>query len=201
MKTITNIKQQIKRQDRYSVFVDDTYSFSFSESELLNSGLKIGQSFTDLELEQLKKTALEDKAYSRSLDLLARRPRSEWELRDYLRRKEYDTDTADRIVARLQKRGYIDDKQFADSWVNSRRLLKKTSQRKLWQELKQKRIAEEVINQVLSEDETDEQQVLRDLIDKKRTQSRYQDSDKLTQYLLRQGFRYDDIKAVYSGEQ
>ena len=40
---ITAIKQQVKRQDRYSIYGDGKYLFSFSESELLNSGIKIGQ--------------------------------------------------------------------------------------------------------------------------------------------------------------
>lgn len=193
---ITDIKQQVKRHDRYSIYVDGKYVFSFSESELLNLGLRIGQEFEAGELEKLKKTAVEDKAYMRSLDLLARRARSEWELRDYLRRKDYETDTIEKIVNRLSEAGYVNDKKFAEAWVNNRRLLKATSKRKLWQELKQKRVPEDSINEVLAEDETDEQQVLKDLIAKKRNQSRYQDDQKLIAYLLRQGYNYDDIKTV-----
>lgn len=49
----------------------------------------------------------------------------------------------------------------------------------------------------LAEDETDERQVLRELIAKKRKTSRYQD-DQLIAYLARQGFAYDDIKAAIS---
>lgn len=193
---ITDIKQQVKRQDRYSIYVDGKYVFSFSESELLNLGLRIGQEFGPGDLEELKKTAIEDKAYTRSLDLLARRARSEWEVRDYLKRKDYETDVIEKIVNRLSKSGYIDDAKFAEAWINNRRLLKSTSKRKLRMELMQKRVDESIINEALLEDETDEQQVLRDLIAKKSHQTRYQDKTKLMQYLLRQGFSYDDIKAV-----
>jgi regulatory protein len=84
--------------------------------------------------------------------------------------------------------------------VESRRLLKATSKRKLAMELKQKRIAEDIITQVLAEDETDERHVLRDLIAKKRTQTRYQDEQKLLAYLMRQGFNYDDIKAALQND-
>lgn len=195
---ITDIKQQVKRQDRYSIYVDGKYVFSFSESELLNLALRISQEFDQEGLEQLKKTAIEDKAYTRSLDLLSRRSRSEWELRDYLRRKDYEPDVIEKIVTRLSERGYINDKKFAESWVNNRRLLKSTSKRKLNMELKQKRVPEEVINEVLAEDETDERQVLRDLVAKKRQQSRYHDTQKLMQYLMRQGFNYEDVKYVVS---
>lgn len=193
---ITDIKQQVKRQDRYSIYVDGKYIFSFSESELLSLGLRVGQEFTPAELEELKKTAVEDKAYMRSLDLLARRVRSEWEVRDYLKRKDYESDVIEKTVNRLADAGYIDDVKFAEAWINNRRLLKATSKRKLQMELRQKRVADEVIAIALEEDETDEQNILKELVAKKRQQSRYQDDQKLMAYLMRQGFNYDDVKSA-----
>jgi len=198
---ITDIKQQVKRAGRYSIFVDGKYSFSLSESELLEVGLKINQEFSSQELDQLQQTAVEDKAYMRSLDLLARRPRSEWEMRDYLKRKDYEEPVIQVIIDKLTQRDYINDKKFAESWIQNRRLLKNTSKRKLWQELKQKRVSDETINQVLEADETDELAVLKELIAKKRTQTRYQDTTKLMQYLIRQGFMYQDVKASLQDEQ
>lgn len=193
---ISDIKQQVKRQDRYSIYVDGKYVFSFSETELLNLGLRVGQEFSQEELEKLKKTAIEDKAYMRALDLVARRIRSQWELQDYLKRKDYEADVIEKTINRLTDAGYVDDKKFAEAWVNNRRLLKSTSKRRLQMELRQKRVTNDVINEVLAEDETDERQVLRDLVDKKCQQTKYQDSQKLIAYLMRQGFSYDDIRSV-----
>jgi regulatory protein len=200
MSKITDIKQQVKRQDRYSIYVDGKYVFSFSENELLNLGLRVGQEFGEGELEELKKTAIEDKAYMRSLDLIMRRQRSEWEVRDYLKRKDYEQDIIEKIVNRLAGMGYVDDKKFAEAWVSNRRLLKATSKRKLTMELRQKKVADEIVREVLAEDETDERQVLRDLIAKKRNQTRYQDEQKLIAYLLRQGFNYEDVREVLREE-
>jgi regulatory protein len=191
---ITAIKQQVKRADRYSIYVDSKYSFSLGESELLNTGLKIGQEFTEAELVELKNKAVLDKAYDRALNLIMRRARSEWEMRDYLKRKEYDPDQIEATISRLRERGYIDDADFARRWVENRRLLKATSKRRLMQELRQKRVADDIIEEVLNADETDEREVLRQLIDRKRKQTKYQDDLKLTQYLVRQGFDYGIIK-------
>lgn len=193
---ITDIKQQVKRQGRYSVFVDEKYSFSLSEAELIQSGIRIGREYSQTELDGLLKTAILDKAYMRSLDLLARRARSEWELRDYLRRKDYEPSVIDATILRLTEAGYVNDLVFARAWVENRHLLKSISQRKLWQELKQKRIADEVISQVLAEDTTNEQETLRQLVEKKSQQSRYQDPQKLMAFLMRQGYGYDDVKTV-----
>jgi len=196
MPKITDIKQQVKRQGRYSIFVDEKYCFSLSENELMRSGIRIGREYSESELEELQQTAVLDKAYMRSLDLLSRRARSKWEMRNYLKRKEYEPEIVDKIIDRLIAAGFIDDYKFAQSWVQNRHLLKNISQRKLWQELKQKHISDEIINTVQEEDESDDRDTLKDLITKKRTQSRYKDDQKLIAYLAGQGFRYDDIKQV-----
>lgn len=193
---VTDIKQQVKRADRYSIYVDDKYAFSLSESELLATGLRTGQEFSETELTELKDKAILDKAYDRALNLIMRRPRSEWELRDYLKRKYYDDPVIQEILNKLSVRGFINDKDFAKRWVENRRLLKSTSKRRLHQELRQKRVADEVIQEVLDADETDEREVLRELVTKKRQQSKYQDNLKLMQYLSRQGYSYNDIKSV-----
>lgn len=197
---LTDIKQQVKRQDRYSIYVDGKYIFSFSENELINSGLKIGQELSEQELSGLKDQAVLDKAYDRTLNLISHRPRSEWELRDYMKRKGYDEDVASQTLSRLRKRGYVDDADFARRWVENRRLLKSTSKRRLSQELHQKHISDDIIRHVLEADETDERKVLRELIERKRKQTKYQDNLKLMQYLSRQGFNYDDIKSALSEE-
>ena len=80
--------------------------------------------------------------------------------------------------------------------MDNRRLLKSISKRRLAQELRQKRISDDIIQTALNNDEADELGVLRELIAKKRLQTRYQDDLKLMQYLSRQGFSYGDIKTV-----
>lgn len=193
---ITDIKQQVKRQDRYSVYVDEKYSFSLSENELMQQGLKIGQEFSKESFDEIKQTAVEDKAYMQAIDLIARRKRSKWEMEQYLKRKGYSNNTITKLLNMLSINKMLDDKDFARAWVENRRLLKHTSKRKLWQELKQKRVPDSIITEALENDETDEQQVLAKIVEKKRTQTRYQDKEKLMAYLLRQGFSYGDVKSA-----
>ncbi len=193
---ISNITQQVKRTDRYSVFIDEKYSFSLSENGLLQANVRVGQEVTEVELETLKDAAKSDNAYSQALSIIVRRPRSEWEVRDYLKRKKYVPELIEEITARLTARGFINDEDFARRWVESRRLLKSTSKRRLTMELRQKRVADDIVRAVLDEDQTNERSVLRELIDRKRQQSRYQDGQKLMAYLVRQGFNYDDVKSV-----
>lgn len=198
---ITDIKQQVKRQGRYSLFVDGKYAFSLSENALLSHGIRIGQELSEQELQDYKDASRLDKAYNLTLSYVARRLRSEWELQDYFRRKDIDEEAGEHIMDRLKHFGYVDDTAFARSWIENRRLLKPISRRRLMLELRQKHVADDIIRQLLEEDETSDIETLKSLIERKRRQSRYQDNQKLMQYLVRQGYNYDDIKSVLrSGE-
>lgn len=193
---ITAIQQQIKRPERYSIFVDGKYSFSFGESALLEQGLRIGQELSEQEVHELKKRSSDDKIYNAAIRYIAMRQRSEWEITSYLERKGAEPALQTQILNKLSDYGYVDDEKFAAAWVENRRLLRPISKRKLQQELKVKRVSNEVIEKVLQGDETDELAVLKALIIKK--QPRYPDRLKLMQYLARQGFQYDDIKTAIS---
>jgi regulatory protein len=193
---ITAITQQVKQKGRYSIFVDGKYALSLSESALLDQRLALGQELDEPRLKELKQQSADDKVYGLALRYAAMRQRSEWEIRSYLERKKVSPALADAILNKLSKLHFVDDKKFAEAWVDSRRLLRPTSLRKLQQELRAKRVSNEVIEQVLAEDETDELDALRELVAKKR--ARYPDDLKLMQYLARQGFGYEDIKQVLS---
>ena len=197
---ITNIKQQVKQTDRYSVFVDGKYSFSLSENALLKSGLTSGQELSLAQVDKYKQLSADDKIYSRALRYVAMRPRSTWELATYLRRKDAAEALTESVVQRLTDLGLLNDASFAVSFVRDRQLLRPTSRRKLILELKKKHIAEEHIQAALAENELSEADSLSQVIDKKRRQTKYQDDDKLMQYLARQGFGYGDIKSALSRE-
>lgn len=220
---ITKISQQVRRQDRYSIYVDEKYLFSLNEYQLASSGLRIGKELTESEVESFATESQFGKAYERSLNYVMIRPRSEKEIKDYLTRtflypkpktyvnkkgervfKKQEVDKAkvaemiERVLQRLNDKGYINDEAFAKSWVASRQLHKKPSKRKLEQELYAKGIDQKIIATVLQNSEETEKDNLLELVKKKRRLVRYQDNQKLTTYLLRQGFNYDDIKECIS---
>ncbi|MEO7364624.1 MAG: RecX family transcriptional regulator [Candidatus Saccharimonadales bacterium] len=203
---ITAIKQQLKTRDRYSVYVDEQYSFSLGETALLDSGLHSGHELTSQNIEEYKKLSLDGKLYNRALRYVAMRQRSAWEMQTYLERKGADVPLVGTIIARLTELGLIDDYKLARAYVADRQLLRPTSRRKLMAELKKKRVAQAVIDEVLAEqaeasDGNADRSVLRDLIERKRRQTKYQDDLKLMQYLARQGFGYGDIKSALSADE
>lgn len=193
---ITGIKQQVKRTDRYSIFVEGKYAFSLSEGALLESQLASGQQLTEEQVKEYKKLSADDKLYNQTLRYVAMRPRTRWEIEFYLERKKADSPLQSLILNKLSKVGLVDDEKFARAYVSDRRLLRPTSRRKLTAELRKKHVADDIIQAALGNETEDEQHALHEVIVRKRKQTKYQDDTKLMQYLARQGFRYDDIKSA-----
>ena len=191
---ITGIKQQVKRSDRYSIFIDGRYGFSLSDTALLDNKLVPGQELSAKEVREFKQLSQDDKLYNLTLRYVALRPRSRWEIETYLERKKAAPALTSKILNKLSDIDLIDDKKFAVAFASDRRQLRLASRRKIIQELRQKRVADDVIQIAVGNKAEDEHAALHEVIDRKRRQSRYHDDLKLMQYLARQGFNYGDIK-------
>ncbi len=198
---ITKIAPAVKTAGRYNIFVDEKYSFSLDETQLVKIGLKKGDEISDEKLSELKGESDFGKNYIRAVDLISRRLRSEREIRDYAWRKQWSKENLEKVIERLYERGYLNDEKFAESFVRSRANLRNYSKRKMEMELMKKGIASEIRAKVLAEsEEFDEDQALKNLIAKKRKS--YDSEQKLIAYLARQGFSYDKIKTSLSeGEE
>jgi regulatory protein len=193
---ITSIKQQVKRSDRYSIYVEGKYAFSLSETSLLDSKIASGQELSLEQVKEFKQLSADDKVYGQALRYVAMRPRSRWEVQFYLERKQAPPPLTESILNKLSIIGLLDDDKLAQAFVNDRRLLRPTSRRKITADLRKKRISSEAIDKALGSDPQDEQAALSHIIQVKRRQAKYQDDLKLMQYLARQGFSYDDIKSA-----
>jgi regulatory protein len=196
---ITRITQQQKQHNRYSVFVDEKYAFSLSETKLLESRLVSGQELTKEQIADYKKLSAEDTLYNRALNYVALRPRSIWEVEFYLKRKDSPAPLIEQITNKLTELGLLNDKKFVQMFVHDRALLRPTSRRKMIMELRKKHISEEVIQLTFETEPTDDLTTLREIVAKKRQLTKYKNDElKFMQYLARQGFGYSDIKQVLS---
>lgn len=89
-------------------------------------------------------------ALERAVSLLAVRARTERELRDALRQCAYSDAVIDRVIARMDEAGYIDDADFASQWAASR-TGKGLGTRRIAMELRQKGVDAEHIEQALGQ--------------------------------------------------
>src|SRR5438034_817005 len=92
----------------------------------------------------------EEQARALCLRLLTARSRTRAELTGQLAKRGYPDEVSNRVLDRLADVGLIDDADFAEQWVQSRRANKGKSKRALAAELHTKGVDNEVIDTVLA---------------------------------------------------
>jgi regulatory protein len=198
---ITAIKQQVKNQERVSIFVDGKYGFSFSLDELVKYKLKNNQELTEADVKKYKKLSADGKLRGRALEWLMNRPHSEREFRDYLYRKKAEPEQIENFIQEFTGKGYLDNAKFA-VWFAELQARRGKSDRAIKSELFKKGIGREVVEETLAGEESDEAERLKALIDKKQKTSRYKDDPvKLAKYLTSQGFPYSLVKEYLAKNQ
>lgn len=207
---ITDISLQAKNKDRVNVSIDGKYRFSLDVFQVGELGIKIGNEYKDSELYELETEGEFSKLYTRALEYCLMRPHSAREVRDYLWRKTRKTryksrqtgeikeregvsaGLTERVYQRLLEKGYIDDGKFTRFWVENRNQTKGSSRRKLENELRAKGIEPTLIQAALDDSSRSDEQEVQKVLAKKR--AKYPDEQKLIQYLLRQGFSYNEVR-------
>ena len=95
---------------------------------------------------------MKSEEYQRLIDsafrYLSFRPRSEKEIADYLQKK--NPDIVDAVITRLRELGYVDDVKFAQWWIRVRQGRKPKGMQLIIYELLSKGVTRDVIEQVLS---------------------------------------------------
>ena len=141
-----------------------------------------------------------EKLYNKALRFLSFRPRSEKEIRDYLQKKNSDPQTAQKIIDKLKEYNFINDKEFARLWFESRIKLKPRAIRVIKLELKQKGIEDELIDEIFDNTKTDDKELALVLAEKRFKRYAKEEpqkaKEKMYRFLISKGFNYDTIKDV-----
>ena len=198
MATITALTAQMKNPDRVNVFIDGTFALGLAQT--VAAGLRVGQEISQAELEKLDQHDEVHRARERVLGLLARRPYSSSEISRYLRRHQMGDETIQNVIDDLTEAKLIDDDAFAAYWVEQRETFRPRSRLALRQELSQKGVDREVVNEALSEiDEIDAaRRVALKQAGRWRGLAEAEWRTKLTRYLMRQGYPYDIVSEIVS---
>jgi regulatory protein len=199
MPRITALKQQLKRPDRFSIYVDGRFSFSLSDQQLADCDLTVGREITLADLAEYKQQSQTGKALVAAYRLLSYRSRSCHEMKQRLAAKGYDEDTIEQVNQKLSRLRLLDDENFAQLWTQQLKSRTKSRSR-LKSDLAQKRISPDLIEQAMTDlDEDHDREAIKQLI-QKQLNKKTPDRQKLVGYLVRQGFRLGQVLQVIGQE-
>jgi regulatory protein len=193
---ITALQQQATNADRVNIFIDERFLMGASALIVMQLGLRIGQELSEAQLEQLRSDEELQQAVERALNYLSFRPRSQREVRDYLKRKNTSPEVIDAAMMRLQRLDLINDRNFASFWLETREQFSPKGARALKNELRVKGVEREIVDEVIDE-EQDEERAQRAAEKKAYSLLRQPGIDyatfqrRLGSFLQRRGFGYD----------
>lgn len=149
------------------------------------------------------------RALAAAYRLLARRDRSECELRAALEKREIPPETIDAAVEYLRERRLVDDRKFAHGRAQSLARNKKVGPRYVRDALKKNGIGETLIQEAVAETFSDprrERDEIRALVEKKNKTMKkdatpLQRKKKLFDFLLRRGFSYDAVMKALNARE
>jgi regulatory protein len=178
------------------VYLDDRFAFGLPA--LVAASLRTGQHLSDAEVEALREEGNVEAAYSRVLDYLSYRPRSQAEVAIYLQKRGLSDAQIEAVTARLKRAGLVDDEEFARFWIENRERFRPRGLRALRYELRSKGIGDDVIDQALAGIDVSESAYR--AAGKKVPQWSHLDRKtfdrKMVEHLARRGFDYEVAREV-----
>jgi len=197
MRKITAIKAQRKNTERVSIFLDGEYAFGLTR--IVAGWLQVGQTLSEEKIDALKREDEQEMAYLRAVNYLSYRPRAKAEIRKNLRKHDVPDEAIEAALERLEKNNFVNDKEFAKLWIENRNQFRPRGRHALRMELRQKGVADEVIENNLDQLVDEETLVYKAGIKKARKLARYEWQDfrkKLAGFLARRGFSYGLISPL-----
>ncbi len=193
---ITSLEPQVNNPERINLYVDGHFLLGVNAEIVLKMGLQVEQELLPEQLEQLRSEEAEQQAVDRALNYLSFRPRSREEVRRYLRRKETPPEIIEAALARLDRLDFVNDRAFAEFWIETRGQFNPRGAHALKNELRMKGVEREVVDELV-DDEQDEERALRAGRKKAMSLVNVPNMDyarfrnRLGPFLQRRGFGYD----------
>lgn len=195
MKTVTEIKQ-VGKSEKYKLFLNDEFAFFVSLEAVYKNSIKKCNDYDEEFLKQVKAESDNFFAYTMALNLMATSIKTKKQLDEYLYKKGFDKDVRRLAIEKVESYGYINDKEYAERFVESAKKTKGINLIK--QQLFAKGVSKDIVEQVLnglSQENEIENLAKKFVKNKEKNDSTKQ---KLYRHLISKGFGYGDAMKTVS---
>lgn len=118
MPKITKIVKQ-KAKHRYSIFLDDVFSFGIQESVLIKFNLRKGLEIDEQTIQEIKEAEILAKAFSVALNYVSYQERTVRQVENRLTEDQFPEEVINKVLQLMVKRNYINDQRFANLYIQT----------------------------------------------------------------------------------
>lgn len=200
---VTGIITQIEELDkrRCKVYIDQEYAFTIYKGELTEYKIRVNNPIDDKIYHMIKTEVLPKRAKKRCLNLLQKRPYTEYKLREKLVEGYYTEDIVDEAIAYVKSFHYIDDYEYACQYIFYHK--ESESRRKMEEKLMLKGIDRDTLQKAFNDSYTEDEQFqieleqAKKLLQKKKYEpdnADWKERQKIYSFLVRKGISSAAIK-------
>ncbi|KEK22293.1 recombination regulator RecX [Bacillus gaemokensis] len=203
MAVITKVEVQKRTKERFNIYIDrgqgEEYGFSVNQVVLIKYGLQKGLEIDEVELGNILYNEEVQKAYLQAISYLSYQMRTKQEVAEYLQKKETGQAIISEVVSKLLHDRYINDKEYAISYVRTHSNVNQKGPTVIRRELLGKGVQEVIITHSLQEYSKEKQiENAFAIVEKKKKSyqkhSFLQMKQKLEEMLVRKGYLRDVIQ-------
>lgn len=114
------VKYELTKKNIYNVYLSNDEVLELDESVITNNELLLKKRIDNDLYDKLKRDNKICILVNASIKYINVRLRSIKEIKDYLLKKEEDTDLIDEVISRLMKMGYLDDRRFTEAYIKDK---------------------------------------------------------------------------------
>lgn len=198
---VTALKFQKRNPKRVSVFLDGAFAFGMHQETVERLGLAVGREVNRQELDRLLAEEELRKCRDYALLLLSYRARTRAELEQRLVRKGFAPDITKTTIERLEAMKLVDDRRFAEGFVQDRISIGHKGKWRVRAELMKRGVGRQEIEEALRK-APDETQAAVELVEQYAKRYARLEPEvrrrRLFALLSRRGFSLDTIRDVLS---
>ena len=194
MGIVTKVEVQKRHKERVNVYIDDEFCCGLNAEIATKNGVKKGADFTHNDLIAIMVESDKMTALQKACDYIAKMPKTEKNIRDYLAKKGYEELVINSVIDKMKEYNYIDDVAYAKEYLQS---VKDMGVNKIRYNLLKRGIKKNVVDTILC-DYDDSRDVMLDIAKKFMKDKEYsmENFAKLSRRLASKGFEYDKISSI-----
>lgn len=202
MATITKVEVQKNNKQKVNIYIDGEYYNKLYLDTCVKYGIKAGIKVDLDDLHSIIRESEKTLALNACAKYVTVALKTTKQVRDYLKKKEFDEEIIEYVLEKLEEYRYIDDRAYVSAYVASYN--KKFGKNKLIQNLRTKGVSQNIIEEYfdnIADENNEDNEVCYSIATKKAKNLNLEDIkdvQRLNRFLVSRGFDFDEIANVIS---
>ena len=195
-----------KKNNKYKIVLEDGNIIETYDEVIIKENILYKKEITDELKNKIEKQNKYYETYNNILKYIKTKLRSEFEIREYIKKNEIDKSTEENIINKLKETKLIDDKTYVYAYIHDRIKFSNDGPYKIKKELLKQKIEENIIEDELNKLDKEEiyEKLKKQILKKLNSNNKYSNNmikQKLLNNFINQGYEKEMINQIIEDNQ